>query len=69
MSANAVEGGVVSGFAIGGGFEIAADGVIGPIGQTAQKSIGLVLGTGSRASQGGLTDQFAGDYIVVKLGK
>ena len=29
---------------------------------------GTVLGTGSRTSKGGLTDQFDGEFIVVKIG-
>jgi hypothetical protein len=68
LSANALEAGAAAGFTIGGGFEIAGTGTIGPVVATSAKCIGLILGTGSRASQGGLTDQFAGDYVVVKLG-
>ena len=67
LSANAFAAGAPP-FVIGGGFEVAGDGTIGAIAATANKSIGIVLGTGSRASQGGLTDQFAGDYVIVKLG-
>jgi len=69
LGKNAITAGAVSAFTIGGGFELSAAGTIGPIGQTSNKAIGTVLGTGSRVSQGGLTDQFAGDYIIVKLGK
>lgn len=68
LSANALEAGAAAGFTIGDGFEIAGAGTIGPIAANASGSLGLVLGTGSRVSQGGLTDQFAGDYVVVKLG-
>jgi len=69
LSANAIEAGAVAGFTIGGGFELAGAGVIGPVAATSSKCLGTILGTGSRVSQGGLTDQFAGDYVVVKLGK
>jgi len=31
------------------------------------KAFGKVLATGSRTSQGGITDQFAGDFVVVKI--
>lgn len=68
LSANAIEGGAASVFTIGDGFEVAGDGTIGPATVGSAASIGMVLGTGSRASQGGLTDQFAGDYVIVKLG-
>jgi hypothetical protein len=67
---NGLEASDNSTFTVGGGFEVAgADGSIGPVADAhATASIGMVLGTGSRASSGGLTDQFAGDYVVVKLG-
>ena len=68
LSANAIEGGAASVFTIGDGFEVAGDGTIGPATVGSAASLGMVLGTGSRASQGGLTDQFAGDYVIVKLG-
>lgn len=68
LSKNALQAGAAAGFTVGAGFEIAGAGTIGPIAANASGSLGLVLGTGSRVSQGGLTDQFAGDYVVVKLG-
>ena len=68
MSANAIEGGAASVFTIGDGFEVAGDGTVGPATVGSAASLGMVLGTGSRSSQGGLTDQFAGDYVIVKLG-
>lgn len=68
FGANAIADGAGN-FAIGGGVEVAGTGVIGPIAAGASSSIGTVLGTGSRATtNGGLTDQFGGDYIIVKLG-
>ena len=67
LSANSVAAGAAA-FTIGGGFEVAGDGTIGGVAAGSASSLGLVLGTGSRVSQGGLTDQFAGDYVVVKLG-
>ena len=68
LSTNAIEGGAASVFTIGDGFEVAGDGTVGPATVGSAESLGMVLGTGSRASQGGLTDQFAGDYVIVKLG-
>jgi hypothetical protein len=68
LSANAIEGGAASVFTIGDGFEVAGDGTVGPATVGSAASLGMVLGTGSRSSQGGLTDQFAGDYVIVKLG-
>lgn len=68
LSANAVADGAGT-FSIGGGFEVAGDGTIGPAAVGSADSIGMVLGTGSRATtNGGLTDQFGGDYVIVKLG-
>ena len=68
LSANAIEGGAASVFTIGDGFEVAGDGTVGPATVGSAASLGMVLGTGSRSSKGGLTDQFAGDYVIVKLG-
>ena len=68
LSKNALQAGAVAGFTVGAGFEIAGAGTIGPVAANASSSLGVILGTGSRVSQGGLTDQFAGDYVVVKLG-
>lgn len=67
LSTNGIEGGNASAFTIGGGFEVAGDGTIGPADANSAESIGMILGTGSRSSNG-ITDQFAGDYVVVKLG-
>jgi hypothetical protein len=68
LSANAIEGGAASVFTIGDGFEVAGDGTVGPATVGSAESLGMILGTGSRSSKGGLTDQFAGDYVIVKLG-
>ena len=75
LASDAFAGGVsLSDFTVSDGFEVAATGgsdvgTIGPATVGSAESIGMVLGTGSRAStNGGLTDQFGGDYVVVKLG-
>ena len=39
-----------------------------PTGEVDHRIIGTVLGTGSRTSNGSITDQFAGDYVIVQLG-
>jgi hypothetical protein len=59
-----------SAYTVGTGIAISSSNVgkIEAADPTAGASFGTVLGTGSRASQGGLTDQFAGEYIVVKIG-
>ena len=70
LSANALVSGDASDFTIGQGFEVAdVSGRIGPVADAlGDASLGMIIGTGSRTSSGGLTDQFAGDYVVVKLG-
>jgi len=67
LSANAIEGNAASVFTIGDGFEVAGDGTVGPATVGSADSLGMVLGTGSRTSNA-VTDQFAGDYVIVKLG-
>lgn len=67
LGANAIEGGAASVFTIGDGFEVAGDGTVGPATVGSAESLGMVLGTGSRSSAT-VTDQFAGDYVIVKLG-
>ena len=53
---------------LGGGFEAQADGKVGGCSAGFSGSLGTVIGTGSRSSNAGITDQFAGDYFIVKLG-
>ena len=70
LSSDTFAGGVtLANFSVGGGFEVAGTtGTIGPVADAiGTASIGMVLGTGSRSSST-VTDQFAGDYIIVKLG-
>ena len=54
--------------AIGGGFQAQNDGKIGGIAAGSALSLGTVIGTGSRATQGGNLEQFEGGYVIVKLG-
>ena len=71
LGKNALVGDSISnaGITVGAGFEVADNGEISGVASTVGgTSIGLVIGTGSRTSSGGLTDQFAGDYVVIKLG-
>ena len=53
---------------LGGGFEAQADGKIGGVDAGSAGSLGVVIGTGSRTSNGGITDQFDGNYFIIKLG-
>ena len=73
LSANAIEGslpgnelGIGSGIMMATG--AASSGKITGVAPTNSAAFGTVIGTGSRASQGGITDQFAGDFVVVKIG-
>ena len=73
LSANALAQGAISGtegiLSVGGGFQVTTgEGKIGPIAVDNAASLGMVIGTGTRSSNAGVTDQFAGEYIVVKLG-
>ena len=67
LGKNALAGDSISaaGITVGAGFEVADNGEISGVSAT---TLGMVIGTGSRTSSGGLTDQFAGDYVVIKLG-
>jgi hypothetical protein len=74
LSANAFENalstnqlGVGSGIAMATG--AASKGKLTGIAPGSATSFGTVIGTGSRAAtNGGLSDQFAGEFIVIKLG-
>ncbi len=72
LAATALVGGTVAAAgitAVGLGFEVADGGKISGVASTpGGTSLGLILGTGSRSSNAGVTDQFAGDYVVIKLG-
>ncbi len=75
LSANALAQGAISGsegaFTLGGGFQVSTgEGKIGPLSSALNAaSLGMVIGTGSRTSpQGGLNDQFSGEYVIIKLG-
>lgn len=67
LGKNALAGDSISaaGITVGAGFEVADNGEISGVSAT---TLGMVIGTGSRTSSGGLTDQFEGDYVVIKLG-
>ena len=69
LAAEAFDG-AASAYTVGTGIVISSttDGKVEAGDPLATTAVGTVLGTGSRASQGGLTDQFAGEYIVVKIG-
>jgi|TARA_X000000950_G_scaffold264163_1_gene337135 hypothetical protein len=69
LAEEAFEGDAVD-YTVGTGIRISdnTDGKITGAAPSADKAFGTVIGTGSRASQGGLTDQFAGEYIIVKIG-
>lgn len=70
LSANAFDGDIASGdYAIGTGIKVSDsnDGKIAAVAPTDSSSMGMVIGTGSRTSQT-TTDQFAGEYLVIKLG-
>jgi len=71
LSANAMDGAFADNqIGIGSGIKISNSnaGKITGVAPTDSTAFGTVIGTGSRASQGGITDQFAGEYAVVKIG-
>jgi hypothetical protein len=71
LSANAMDGAFADNqIGIGSGIKISNSnaGKITGVAPTDSTAFGTVIGTGSRASQGGLTDQFAGEFVVVKIG-
>lgn len=57
-------------YTVGTGIQISDNNVgkITGVAPTDSAAFGTVLGTGSRSSNGGLTDQFAGEYLIVKIG-
>lgn len=69
LSANGFDGSA-SDYTIGGGIKISDSnpGKIDNVAATDASAFGTVLGTGSRVSQGGLTDQFEGEYLIIKIG-
>lgn len=69
LAAEAFDG-AASLYTVGTGIKVSDnnEGKITGVAPTDGSAFGTVIGTGSRSSQGGLTDQFAGEYIVVKIG-
>lgn len=69
LAAEAFDG-AASEYTIGGGVQMSYvnDGKITGAAVTDATSFGTVIGTGTRTSNGGLTDLFEGDYLVVKIG-
>jgi hypothetical protein len=69
LSAAAFDG-PASSYTIGGGIQMSNVNVgkITGAAATDATAFGTVIGTGKRTSNGGLTDLFEGDYLVVKLG-
>ena len=70
ISADAFDGSL-SDYSIGGGIQMswATDGKITGASRTADAAFGEVIGTGIRSNVGITTDQFAGEYMVVKIGR
>jgi|TARA_R110002012_G_scaffold6871_5_gene32780 hypothetical protein len=68
LSANAFDGGAAL-YPVGSGIRISTNNVGKITGSHPSNShcFGTVIGTGSRTSEGPTTDQFAGDFIVVKF--
>ena len=69
LAAEAFDGSA-SDYAVGTGISISASNVgkITGVAPTDGAAFGTILGTGSRSSKGGLTDQFDGEYLIVKIG-
>ena len=62
--------GAASLYTVGTGIKMSDSnsGVITGVAPSDGSAFGTVIGTGSRSSNGGLTDQFDGEFIVVKIG-
>jgi len=70
ITANAFDGTITGGdYAVGTGIRVSDSnaGKVTGVAPSNAASIGMVIGTGSRTSRT-TTDQFAGEYLVIKLG-
>ena len=68
ISADAFQGALgAGGLTVGNGLASAAGGTVTGCDPNSANCFGTILGTGSRASQNGVTDQFGGEYLVFKF--
>tara|TARA_B100000900_G_scaffold375510_1_gene357665 strand:- start:84775 stop:85398 length:624 start_codon:yes stop_codon:yes gene_type:complete len=67
ISASAFQGALGGNTTIGNGIKPAAGGTVTGCATTDSACFGTIIGTGSRTSQNGVTDQFAGEYLVFKF--
>jgi len=67
IATSAFQGAVGGDLSIGSGIKSAAGGTVTGCLPTDSACFGTILGTGSRTSQNGVTDQFAGEYLVFKF--
>lgn len=67
IASAAFQGDLGGDLAIGSGLKAAAGGTVTGCLPTDDACFATILGTGSRASQNGVTDQFDGEYLVFKF--
>lgn len=67
ISADAFQGDLGGDLGIGSGLKAAAGGTVTGCDPDADLSFATIIGTGSRATQNGQTDQFDGEYLVFKF--
>ena len=67
IAASAFQGALGGDLAIGSGIKASTGGTATGCLPTDSACFGTILGTGSRTSQNGVTDQFGGEYLVFKF--
>ena len=67
IATSAFQGALGGDLAIGSGIKASTGGTVTGCAPTDSASFGTILGTGSRTSQNGVADQFAGEYLVFKF--
>ncbi len=67
ISADAFQGSLGGDLSVGSGLASAAGGTVTGCDPNHANCFGTILGTGSRSSQNGVTDQFGGEYLVFKF--
>ena len=67
IATSAFQGALGGDLAIGSGLASSVGGTVTGCNPTDSNCFGTILGTGSRASQNGVADQFGGEYLVFKF--
>jgi hypothetical protein len=67
ISSDAFQGALGGSLAVGSGIKASTGGTVTGCAPTDASCFATILGTGSRTSQNGVTDQFDGEYLVFKF--